>query len=360
VTPTVLTLFGLPVGADMDGRPWVEAMDGGVEPDAVMSWDQVPGEAGMHPPELREAPAESLEAIRHLIELGYVEPPDEDARRVIERTLEQNRFNLARSLVDARQPTRAIQLLEELVKARPTHVGYNVALFEACYAVGRNADCRRIAEAMWSHGYRGPLVHLALASMEIAGRRTESALRLLREAERVIPDEPGLYVLTGRAYVRLQQWEEARRAFEKALKLDGDSESAWHGLAQAALGRGEYEAAAEHALRAVSLRSDYAEAHYHLGVALSRLGMPRDAEAALRRCLAVQPNIVAAYGRLIELYEGPLLNEGEARRCHRQAQEVMFQRRLRRRQDSAAPLVPGTIRAASGRASPPAGPPPSA
>jgi tetratricopeptide (TPR) repeat protein len=232
-------------------------------------------------------------------------------------------------------------------------VGYNVALFEACYAVGRNRDCRRVAESMWSRGYRGPLVHLALAAMEIAGRRVGPALHLLEEAERVNPDLPALHVLAGRAYLRLQRFDEAGRAFEKALRLDGDGEAAWLGLAQAALGRGDFERAAEHALRAVSLRSDYAEAHYHLGVALSRLGMPREAEAALRRCLAVQPNHVAAYGRLIELYEGPLLDDGLARRCRREAEEVMFQRRLRRRAQGAAQAGPG--RASSGRASPPAG-----
>jgi tetratricopeptide (TPR) repeat protein len=308
----------------------------------------------MHPPELREAPAESLEAVRHLIELGYVEPPDEDARVAIERTLEENRYNLARALLDARQPTRAIELLEALVRGRPGHAGYGVTLFEAYYAVGRTGDCRRIAEDMWSRGHRGPLVHLAFAAVDVAARRVESALRHLEEAEKVNPSLPGLHVLAGKAYLRLQHWDEAGRSFEKALRLDPDNESAWHGVAQAALGRGDFEAAAEHALRAAGLRSDYPEAHYHLGVALSRLGRPGEAEAALRRCLAIQPHLVAAYGRLIELYEGPLLDEAKARRCRQQAHEVMFRRRLRRRAAGPAPTP-----AASAPASPPAGPPPS-
>jgi predicted AlkP superfamily phosphohydrolase/phosphomutase/tetratricopeptide (TPR) repeat protein len=330
VTPTVLALFGVPLGADMDGRPWVEALRGPAEPDRVMSWDAISGDAGTHPAELREDPAESLEAVRHLIELGYVEPPDEDTRRAIDRTLDENRYNLARSLIDARQPTRAIELLEPLARKNPGHPGYHVALFEAYHSVGRNRDARRIADAMWSRGYRGPLVNLALGVLEMAERRTESALRHLVEAERVNPNLPGLYVQIGRAYARMRQWPKAQDAFEKALRADEDNEAAWHGLAVAALARCDYEAAASHALRAVGLRTDYAEAHYHLGVALSRLGRPADAESALKRSLTLQPNLLAACARLIELYENALNDPARVRETRKQAEEIMLRRRMNR------------------------------
>lgn len=350
VTPTVLTLFGLPVGADMDGRTWVEALAEPVDPDHVMSWDPIAGNAGQHPRDQREAPAESLEAIRHLIELGYIEPADEDVRRVVDRTVDENQFNLARSLLDARQPTRAVALLETLLKKRPSHVGYHQALFEGYYALHRTADCRRIAEAMWAQGYRGPLVNLAMGAVEMAERRAESALKHLEEAERVTPDLPSLHVLIGRAYLRLQRWEAAERAFNRALQHDGDSERAWHGLAIAALGQGHFDSAAEHALHAVALRGDYAEAHYHLGVALSRLARPHDAAVALQRCLAIQPGLLAAYRRLVELYEGPLDDAKSAREFRRRSEEVMLRRRLSRREAS--------TRAASAPASGAAGNPP--
>ena len=332
VTPTVLTLFGLPVGGDMDGRPWAEALDRPVELDKVMSWDQVPGDAGLHPADQREAPAESMEAVRHLIELGYIEPPDENVQRVVERTVEENQFNLARSLIDARQPTRAIALLEPLAARRPESVDYHRALFEAYFAVGRNADCRRIADAMWARGYRGPLVNLALGAVEMAERRAGPALERLKEAERVNPDVPGLQVLIGRAYVRLRAWELADAAFRRALQLNSDDDAAWHGLATAALGRGEFEAAAEHALHAIALRGDVPQSHYHLGVALARLGRPGDAVAAFGRALKIEPALVAAYGRLVELYEGVLAEPARARECRRRAEDVMLRRRLRRRE----------------------------
>ena len=331
VAPTVLTLFGLPLGADMDGRPWVEALDRPAKVDRVLNWDQVPGEAGTHPREVLETSDESLEAVRHLIELGYVEPPDDDACKAAEAAAEQNRFNLARSLLDARLPTRALELLEPLARKHPAHRGYHQALFEAYHTLGRTKDCRRIAKSMWDRGHRGPLVNLALGAVEMAERDAESALKHLAEAERLNPDLPGLQVLIGRAYLRLRGWQNAERAFSRAAKLDADSETAWHGLAVAALGQGRYGPAAEHALRAVGLRADYAEAHYHLGVALSGLERFPDAAVAFRRAVAIQPALVAGYRRLIELYQGPLNDPKQARELRRQADELLLRRRVARR-----------------------------
>ena len=386
VTPTILTLFGLPVGADMDGRPWVEAMDGlgdsaagggapGTSgptpiPDSVPSWDRVPGDAGLHgklgdEQHEKEAgqgasSAESIEAVQHLIDLGYVDPPDEEAREAIDRTLAENRFNLARSLLDARQPEPAIALLTDLARKRPGHAGYNAALFQALFAAGRTVEARRLAEAMWARGHRGPLAHLALAAVDMAERNAAAALQHLEEAERATPDLPGLSALIGQAWLRLREWDRAARAFQTAQKSDSEDESAWHGLACAALGNGDDEGAAEYAKRAVGLRSDYPEACYHLGVALSRLGRGPAAEAALRRCLSLRPGLLAAYGRLLDLYEpgGAMPNPARARECRQRANDIILQRRLRHRLVEQNPSPPAGGPAASGPSSGSAGHPP--
>ena len=188
-------------------------------------------------------------------------------------------------------------------------------------------------------------MNLGLGAVDVAERRVESALKHLAEAQRVNPDLPGLHVLIGRAYLRLRRWDDAARAFEKALHRDGDSETGWHGLASAALGQGRFEVAAEHALRAVGLRADYAEAHYHLGVALARLGRHREAAVALARCVALQPSLIAAYRRLVELYVGPLDDAKLAREYRRRAEEVMLRRRMGRRPGG---RVPGASAPASG------------
>jgi tetratricopeptide (TPR) repeat protein len=344
VTPTVLAMLGLPVGGNMDGRPWAEAIEGPVEVDRVISWDAVSGNAGQHPPEMRVTAADSDEAVRHLLELGYADPVEPRLRAQMDRTADENQFNLARSLMDAGVPERAAPLLEALVQRRPDHAPYGHALFEAYFYAGRNDECRRLAGAAWERGERGPLLRLALGAVEVADRHAEAALDHLREAERADATLPGLHVLIGRAYVRLSRWDAAGRAFARAAELDPDAETAWHGLATAELGLGKFEAAVQHASRAVALRDDYPEAHYHLGVGLARLGRANEAAAALRRAVALQPELLAAYGRLVELYEGPLSDRSVAREYKRKADDLILRRKLRRR----SPAGPGASAPASG------------
>jgi tetratricopeptide (TPR) repeat protein len=344
VAPTVLAMLGVPIGGDMDGRPWADAIEGPVEVDRVMSWDAAPGDAGQHPAEARVTAADSAEAIRHLLELGYVEPNAPHVRAVLDRTADDNQFNLARSLADAGQVERAIPLLEALVRRRPERGAYGRALFEAYFSAGRNADCRRLAQSAWDAGRRGPLIHLALGAVEMADRHAEAALHHLKQAEAADATMPGLHVLIGRAYARLQRWADAERAFARAAELDPDSDTAWHGLATAELGLAKFKAAAEHARRAIALRPNYPEAHYHLGVALARLGRAPDAAAALRQSVALRPDLLAAYARMVELYDGPLSDPAAARECKRRADEIILRRRLRRRP------APGASAPASGAA----------
>jgi predicted AlkP superfamily phosphohydrolase/phosphomutase len=80
VAPTVLTLLGLPVAADMPGRPLAEALERAVAAERIASWEEVAGECGMHPPELRLDVWESSEAVAQLADLGYIDPMGDDAR----------------------------------------------------------------------------------------------------------------------------------------------------------------------------------------------------------------------------------------------------------------------------------------
>jgi hypothetical protein len=131
VTPTIIRLFGLARGKDMDGRSWLEAMDAEGEPDDIASWDDVPGEAGLHPPCLRQSPNDSLAVLRHLISLGYLEAPHADDRQAIETCLDTNQYNLGRALLDAGLADEAKTMLEPLVQKHPHDTGYADALAEA-------------------------------------------------------------------------------------------------------------------------------------------------------------------------------------------------------------------------------------
>src|SRR5262249_40172622 len=74
IAPTALTLLGLPVGADMDGRALTETLDRDPKVDPIPSWDAVESShgAGLHPPDLRQDPFEARDTMAQLAALGYL------------------------------------------------------------------------------------------------------------------------------------------------------------------------------------------------------------------------------------------------------------------------------------------------
>ena len=53
--------------------------------------------------------------MEQLIELGYVERPDENAEKAIQKTVAENNYYLARA-IHGRKTEEAVQILEGLVK----------------------------------------------------------------------------------------------------------------------------------------------------------------------------------------------------------------------------------------------------
>ncbi len=78
VAPTILTLYGLPVGEDMDGKVLSQAFVETPKVALIPSWEDVPGADGRHPPHTRLDPVAAHEAMEQMIALGYIERPDEN------------------------------------------------------------------------------------------------------------------------------------------------------------------------------------------------------------------------------------------------------------------------------------------
>jgi predicted AlkP superfamily phosphohydrolase/phosphomutase/Flp pilus assembly protein TadD len=132
ICPTLLTIAGLPVGRDMDGRPLVEAWESAPAVDSIESWENVLGETGQHPPETKLDPRESQQAIEQLVDLGYIERPDADVETAIRKTVRELNFNLAQSYMDADRHGEAIEILLLLHEANPDDSRFAMRL-ALCY-----------------------------------------------------------------------------------------------------------------------------------------------------------------------------------------------------------------------------------
>ncbi|MCC6660448.1 MAG: alkaline phosphatase family protein [Phycisphaerales bacterium] len=302
ITPTALTLLGLPVGADMDGRVLVEAFEHEPRVERVFSWDALEGEAGMHPPDLRVDPVEAAGAMQQLVDLGYLAAPAGDAPRQLELLARETRFNLAVVLMTTRRVGESIPIWEELAAAVPNEPRYVLNLAQCYHNVGRYGESREVlARFLEAHpGHADARIHLGAALF--AEGRLEEAGGVLEQLERETPGRVDLDTMLGMVYVFLKRYGDAHRVFTRAAATDPHDARAHHGLALVALSTGRYEPAAEHCLAALDLQHFYPDAHYTLGVALTWLGEHRHAIRSFQVAVSMQPGMIDAHRYLASLY----------------------------------------------------------
>jgi predicted AlkP superfamily phosphohydrolase/phosphomutase/tetratricopeptide (TPR) repeat protein len=295
VAPTALAMFGLPVGQDMEGKVLVNAFQQVPQIERIPSWEQTNAASSTAESTLEDDPEAAAAALQQLVELGYIEAPGEDVQRDIARARAEQKFNLACTYIDGKQPVRALELAEELAEQFPDEGRFAVLSGQAAVSAGDAAALERAIE-------RAERVRPDKKQMLIfrafhcwMKEDTEGALRYFQEALENGPRDPWLLCRIGRALLRLQRWQDAERAFTEAMNLDPDNPEVYYGLSVALPRQGKLEEGIECGLQAISLMHDFPLAHFQLGAVLSRLGWYERALQAFELCLAMRPDFVAAH-----------------------------------------------------------------
>lgn len=302
VVPTILTLFGLPVGEDMDGKAPIQAFETPPKVERIPTWENVPGEAGMHPPDLREDPVAAQQAMQQLVDLGYIRPPGADMQKTISQVIDHLQFHLGLTLLHYGSPLEAAKIFEGLLSTHPDDKLYGFPLAQAYFRANSLPQARAILEKFLKQHENLPAMELMLGSLLQAEGHTEDALVHLHKAEALAPTLPQLHLRLGSAYLAGRQFKQAEGAFRKVLEMDSDHAEACYGLSVALLRQNKLEESVELALRAVGLQHHYPEAHFQLGAALARLNQPARAALAFEQGLAMKPGVLAAHRYLARLY----------------------------------------------------------
>lgn len=393
VTPTILTLFGLPVGADMDGRVLVQAFEEPPQITRIPSWEQEPGECGMHPSDLRMDPAAAQAVLQQFVALGYIQPPSEDQSKAVASAVREANYNLARDYLDCGRPDDALPLLEELARNDPKQTRFQMHLAQCYLALSRRADAKQILETLIAADLNPheaeaangeqegqaetstptetaqptespqalretapaeapeafapdatapeaaasqvkppnsrPWAELLMGVIHFEEGNMEAALASLLKAEQSDPRLPNLHLRIGETYLRQKRIDDADRAFQQALDIDGDSPEAHLGVAMVRLRQRRNEEAAEQALLAVGLQHFLPLGHFYLGVALARLGHRQRAMLAFETCLSMLPGLVAAHRWLAALHSQPGGDLDKAVRHRSLYTQLMHQRKAR-------------------------------
>lgn len=332
IAPTVLTLFNLPIGEDMDGRPLLEAFETPPQVKTIESWEKKAGECGMHAEGKEMDPDQAQELMQQFAALGYIEDPDADKEKQEESADIEAKYNISRTYLWKNQPERALPLLEEIVRRRPWEDRFLIQLAACYFQNGYLRQAERLISAIADDSAPDNLATmLLLARIKLARGDLGGGLQYLLAAEALNPQIPGIYTQIGNAYAGLLQWENAKAAYEKAIALDEDNALALQGLSSVYRRQGLNQETVDTALRAVSLLHRLPVAHFNIGVAMARSGDPARAIVAFETALRFQPNMINAHRYLAMLHRN---NGGDSEKAafHRQEAAKIFRSRPRAKQ----------------------------
>lgn len=316
IAPTILTMFGLPIGEDMDGRPLVEIFEETPEIKKIPSWDAVPGDFGEHKGEVPLGKEEAEELMRQFAALGYIDDPSGDREEQKEAAEFEAKYNLAANLQWLGKEDESIPLLEEIVRRRPWESRFILRLAVNYYNAGYVRQAMNLLEASHDMDKTTELsAALTYAKCAIALDETERGVAQLARIERMNIRRPGVFNNIGDIYAKLGRWDDAERVYRHASTIHEDSAEAHMGLSTVYRHRGRNQETIDEALNAVSLVYRLPIAHLNLGIALARSGDGERAVEALETALKFGPRMANAH-RWLAVVHRKLLGDPERAAYH--------------------------------------------
>jgi tetratricopeptide (TPR) repeat protein len=355
ICPTLLHLFGLPVGEDMDGKVLLDIYENRpAEVQRIPSWDQRAGDHGMHPPDKQISADDSKAALDQLVALGYIDAPDADQSVALEQTVRELDYNLAQAYLDGGIFTEALAILQRLYEKWPLEHRFGFKLATCYQSQGRPAELRETVTTVIAR--RMQEAEEAIAEFkslklddEAAQKAEQERIEKMTDAEKqkfgharrelIAKSRPNLFslryleavadtsekkfaealskleqldsdfgarrqalLLRGEILNSLQRWDEAKATFTEALEIDRETPGPLLGLARVALASRDFESAIDHAQASLGLLFFQPRAHHIVGLAHYRLGQFEDAERALMICIRQAPLATAAWRLLGEIY----------------------------------------------------------
>ena len=146
ITPTILALYGLPVGEDMDGKALVQHVKESSPLQTIPSWEAVAGESGGYTDKEQSDPWAEKAAMDQLVALGYIEAPDEDADKAIASCQRESKYYLARNYIHMNQYDKAVDLLEELFAEQPDQTRFGLRLAHVYLKLNKISEGRRVTD----------------------------------------------------------------------------------------------------------------------------------------------------------------------------------------------------------------------
>ncbi len=317
IAPTILHMFNLPIGRDMDGTVALDIFEKQAKPKYIESWENLEGDFGQHKNVNETDQLSDQETMDQLVELGYIERPDEKIEIAILKTKCDLKHNLARVYLGKKDYERSKEILLVLINETfPTYqesdiegenkenfkkqnikigdsvidiIPYYMDLLSISLAENDYKNAENYLNQLRTRDKKFEInTYFAESKILLGKGKVQQALKVLNKAKDNKPNSEVWYQI-GKIYMQLNNYKEAKAAFEKALDFEIDKAKFHQALAVTLLRLEDHEAAAEHALTSIELVKYFPEAHYTLGEALEKLGDLKNAKIAFETAASLKP-----------------------------------------------------------------------
>ena len=317
VTPTLLTLFDLPVGRDMDGKPLVNIFDHPKSVRYIDSWEKVDKPGG----ELVSVSEESLEAtneaaLQQLVDLGYIDEmklddSNEDQQEYLTGIIKENQFYLAKSYISGGKHEDALEILLEIEDKTNPDFRFLIDIINSSIKTKRYGLAKEYLHFVRKNDIMSKAYMDTLeAKIALGLNDGETALRMLQSALKSNPDAIEILIELGRLFNSIRELKKARECFSKVIEKDPDNAHAYHGVGVSYLREESYENALDYFLNAVERMHHYPLAHFHIGETLALMNEHEAAISSFEVALTMNPDLHKIYSWLIDLHE--LINNTKA------------------------------------------------
>lgn len=146
-----------------------------------------------------------------------------------------------------------------------------LTLFITVFAVGcannetTDANLARTAGQTQALSARDNQAYLA-ALAQLAGGKPEKAQDDLRRLAKARPDYLGVWINLATAFYKNDRLDEAMDALSRAEELSPEAAEIYNLSGLIAVDRGDYKAAEQHYLTALTLDNEYSDAHYNIAL----------------------------------------------------------------------------------------------
>ncbi len=339
ITPTLLALYGLPVGKDMEGKVLYQAFEDTTAVDFIESWEKVDGDSGMHDKNVQEDPWAAQEALKQLVELGYIDPMDDDIAEQVVKARRESDYYIARNMIDGGRVKPALEILERIFEESKIS-RYGQRLVYAYLSQGQYQQCQNLIEelrtiekqelkrikeekknakdeqdkdlgelhpVLWDENVEEPMyLDYLQGLLYLAMNKPWLALPLLEKVQKKNNTNADVPFNIGKILNQRKKYQMAEKYFIKSLAIDDRNARTHYGLGLSYLRRNKLELALDELLTSVNLNFYVPGFHYHLGETLVRLEDFENAAQAFEVAIRFMPGMTKAHQWLHDIYKNKL------------------------------------------------------